>query len=219
SPVEMPEDIPEEETLFKSNRSICGGIVPGIRYLLYIDPRRYAEVETLDRKKSLGRVVGKINQKKEVIEGKIILMGPGRWGSSNIDLGVNVTYGDISNAAALVEIAWGEAGHHPEVSFGTHFFLDLVEAQIIYLPIYPSVQSMLLNEDFLLRSENALAGLLPEAAGYADVIKLIDIPLSTGGKFAKILADPEKQIAICFLEKPGAQGENQPKIEETERET
>lgn len=219
SPVEIPEGIPGEEILFKSHRSICGGIVPGIRYLLYIDPRRYAEVETLDRKKTLGRVVGKINQKKEVIEGNIILMGPGRWGSSNIDLGVNVTYGDISNAAALVEIAWGEAGHHPEVSFGTHFFLDLVEAQIIYLPIYPSDPSLLFNEDFLLGSENALATLLPEAEGYGNVLKLIDIPFSTGGKYARIMADPEKQIAICYLERPETPGEDQQAPGETEQYT
>ena len=70
-------------------------------------------------------------------QGRILMMGPGRWGSSNIDLGVNVTYADIDNTAVLVEMAREEAGQVPEVSYGTHFFLDLVEAQIIYLPVYP----------------------------------------------------------------------------------
>ena len=47
----------------------------------------------------------------------------------NIDLGVNVTYADIDSTAVLVELAREEAGHVPEVSYGTHFFQDLVEAQ------------------------------------------------------------------------------------------
>jgi pyruvate,water dikinase len=66
-----------------------------------------------------------------------ILMGPGRWGSNNIDLGVNITYSDIDNTAVLVEIAREGGGHTPEVSHGTHFFQDLVEGHIIYIPVYP----------------------------------------------------------------------------------
>jgi len=50
------------------------------------------------------------------------MMGPGRWGSSNIDLGVNVSYADIDNTAVLVEIAHEDSGNIPEVSYGTHFF-------------------------------------------------------------------------------------------------
>ena len=109
-----------------------------IRYLLFIDPARYGAIETPEVKKSLGRIVGRINEHPAVAAGRILMMGPGRWGSSNIELGVNVTYADINNTAVLVEMAREEAGQVPEVSYGTHFFLDLVEAQIIYLPVYPS---------------------------------------------------------------------------------
>ena len=65
-------------------------------------------------------------------------MGPGRWGSrGDIRLGVPVTYADISNAAVLIEIARQKGGYVPDLSFGTHFFQDLVESNIRYLPLYP----------------------------------------------------------------------------------
>jgi len=64
-------------------------------------------------------------------------MGPGRWGSTNIELGVNTGYADIDNASVLVEVAREKAGQRPEVSYGTHFFQDLIESNILYLPVYP----------------------------------------------------------------------------------
>ena len=58
---------------------------------------------------------------------QFILMGPGRWGSrGDIKLGVSVTYADISNTAMLIEIARRSGDYVPDVSFGTHFFQDLI---------------------------------------------------------------------------------------------
>ena len=133
----FPRIFRPERVLFRSSRTISGGVTAPIRYLLYIDPARYGAIDSPEVKKSLGRIVGRINEHPAVAAGRILMMGPGRWGSSNIDLGVNVTYADINNTAVLVEMAREEAGQVPEVSYGTHFFLDLVEAQIIYLPVYP----------------------------------------------------------------------------------
>ena len=76
-------------------------------------------------------------------------MGPGRWGSrGDIKLGVNVTYSDINNTTALVEIALKHGDYVPELSFGTHFFQDLVEASIRYLPIYPDDFGIIFNTAF-----------------------------------------------------------------------
>ncbi len=57
-------------------------------------------------------------------------MGPGRWGTSNPDLGVHVDYADIFNSKALVELSGEGIGPAPEPSLGTHFFQDLLEGQI-----------------------------------------------------------------------------------------
>lgn len=76
-------------------------------------------------------------------------MGPGRWGSrGDIKLGVNVTYSDINNTSMLIEIAKQMGNYTPDLSFGTHFFQDLVEASIRYLPLYPDAEDVIFNEPF-----------------------------------------------------------------------
>ncbi|HET6460093.1 MAG TPA: PEP/pyruvate-binding domain-containing protein [Syntrophales bacterium] len=199
-PVTFPDDLPKERVLFKASRTISGGTISDIRYILYIDPKRYTLVESIDVKKSMGRVVGSINEHPLVVKGKIMMMGPGRWGSSNIDLGVNVSYSDINNASVLVEIAREEAGHLPEFSYGTHFFLDLVEAGIIYVPVYPNDTEADFNHDFFENSPNILTDLLPDAVKFRDVLQVIDVPSANGGKYARVIADPQRQKATCYIE-------------------
>jgi hypothetical protein len=152
-----------------------------------------------DAKKSLGRVIGLLNEHPLMIEGKMILMGPGRWGSSNIELGVNVSYADINRMSVLVEIAREEAGQVPEVSYGTHFFLDLVEAQIIYMPVYPNDTESCFNDVFFRNAPGILPELLPGAAKFEDLIRVIDLPAATEGKYGNVVADPQKRKAVCFL--------------------
>ena len=199
-PVTFPEGLPKEKVLFRSTRTISGGVVPDIRWLLYIDPRKYAYIATQETKKTLGRAVGLINKHPEIAHGGIVMMGPGRWGSSNIDLGVNVTYADINNASVLVEIAREEAGHVPEVSYGTHFFLDLVEAKIIYLPVFPGDPGADFNGAFFDAEPNALAGTVPEAAKFAEYISLIDLERGPHARRATVVADPHSQRAVCYLQ-------------------
>jgi hypothetical protein len=200
--VSVPIDLNRKQILFRARRMICGGFVERIRYILYIDPQRYHCLGS-DAKKQLGRLVGQVNRHPEIQANKIMMMGPGRWGTSNIALGVNVSYADIDNATVLVEVALEEAGHVPEVSYGTHFFQDLVEAQIIYLPVYPDDASAEFESEFFQTAPNVLLKLLPYAAEYESVIRLIDVPEATGGAFAQVVADPRRRQAVCFLDKAG----------------
>jgi len=197
--VTIPENIPPERTLFRSKATISGGVVPNIQYMIYIDPKWYAEIPGPDIKRTLGRVVGHLNEHPRISQSKFVMMGPGRWGSGNIDLGVNVSYADIDNTAVLVEMAREEAGHVPEVSYGTHFFQDLVEARIIYLPVYPDDPECGFNRRFFEDSPNLLRDLLPDAEKFDRLIHVIDVPAATGGQYAQVVADPESQRAICFL--------------------
>ena len=198
--VEFPGHIASDRVLFTSSRFISGGAVHNIKYILYIDPDKYAAIESEEVKRSLGRIVGHINRHPAIASGKVIMMGPGRWGSSNINLGVNVGYADIDNTSVLVEMAREEKGHVPEVSYGTHFFQDLVEAGIMYLPVYPSDPESGFNEKFFYGSPNVLNEIVPEVGEFADVIHLIDIARGTDGLCAHILADPSVHKAMCFLD-------------------
>jgi hypothetical protein len=198
--VTVPSALERDKILFRAQRMIGGGFVEKIRYILYIDPQRYHNL-SFEAKKALGRLVGQINRHPDIHPHKIMMMGPGRWGSGNIDLGVNVTYADIDNAAVLVEMALEEAGHVPEVSYGTHFFQDLVEAQIIYLPLYPDEDAAEFQKQFFETTPNVVLNVAPHAGDYAAVLHLIDVPAVTGGACAQVVADPQRHRAVCFLDK------------------
>jgi hypothetical protein len=131
-------------------------------------------------------------------------MGPGRWGSrGDLRLGVPVTYADISNAAALVEIARARGGYVPDLSFGTHFFQDLVEASIRYVPLFPDDPAIRFQETFLRGAPNALADVAPEFGDLAGVVRVIDVPKTTGGSVLRLLLNAEENHAVALLAPPG----------------
>jgi hypothetical protein len=130
-------------------------------------------------------------------------MGPGRWGSrGDIKLGVNVTYSEINNTAVLIEIARKNGNYVPDVSFGTHFFQDLVEAHIRYLPLYPDDEAIIFNERFLKDSPNVLAEILPEFSSLADTVHVIDIPRVAAGRVLHLLMNSEQDQAVGILANP-----------------
>jgi predicted nucleotidyltransferase len=153
--------------------------------------------------RDVGRAVGRLNAL--LPKRQFALMGPGRWGSrGDITLGVSVTYSDISNTALLIEIARARSGHAPEVSFGTHFFQDLVESGIRYLPLYPDDRGVVFNEAFLRGSRNLLPEVLPEYAALGDVVRVIDVPQASGGLVLRVLMNAEIDEAVGVLVTPAA---------------
>ncbi len=197
----IPKNLSKERVLFRSNKAISAGVVNDIRYIVYVDPQKYAEAATVDIKKTLGRVIGKLNENLHGRKGRVMMIGPGRWGSNNVELGVNVSYSDIDGTSVLVEVARREGGHEPEVSYGTHFFQDLVEAEILYLPVYPGDKTADFNTEFFANSPNILKDLLPELSSFEEVVQVIDVRAAANGTTAKVIADPQTRSAVCFLDK------------------
>jgi len=164
----------------------------------------------------VGRAVGKLN--KLLPKRQFILMGPGRWGSrGDIRLGVNVTYADINNTAALIEIARKKGNYVPDLSFGTHFFQDLVEANIRYLPLYPDDKGIIFNERFFNGAANILPDMLPTFAFLKDTIRLIDIPRSTDGLILKILLNADLEEGIGLMSHTAATDNISRIVEEPEK--
>ena len=200
-PPVIPRQVPAEKILFTANRYISNASLVDLTHIVYVDPLRYAELANLDDLTAVGRAVGALNQ--VLPRRRFVLMGPGRWGSrGDVRFGVRVTYSDINNAAMLIEIARKQKGSLPEPSFGTHFFQDLVEAAVRYLPLYPGEEGVAFNEAFLLSQPNRLADLLPAFAHLADVLRVIDLPSSTGGQVMQVLMNGESEEAIAFLTEP-----------------
>jgi len=209
APSPIPRDIPERATVFTANRFISNGRVPDITHIVYVSPEQYAEQSSMDALVDIGRAVGRLNA--VLPKRRFILMGPGRWGSrGDIKQGVQVTYSDISNTAVLIEIARKKGAYSPELSFGTHFFQDMVEAGIRYIPLYPDDHTTLFNERFLNSSRNMLADVLPEYAHLDDVVRVIDVPGGEDGKVLRILMNAELNEAVGFLAEPTAASEPVP---------
>lgn len=197
-PAQIPHDVPRDRLVFTAHRYVSNGTVPDITHMVYVVPERYMELESLQQLTRVGRAVGKLN--KLLPKRQFVLIGPGRWGSrGDIKLGVQVTYSDISNTAVLIEVARKTGDYTPDLSFGTHFFQDLVEASIRYLPLYPDDEGTLFNEALLQRAPNLLASMLPEYADLADVIRVIDVPDVADGQVLRIAMNADLDEALGYL--------------------
>ncbi len=200
-PATIPANVPSDKVIFSANKYISNGFVSGITHIVYVDPNKYCDLPDYETLKEVGKAVGRLN--KILPKHQFILMGPGRWGSrGDIKLGVSVTYSEINNTAMLIEIARKTKDYTPDLSFGTHFFQDLVEANIRYLPLYPDDAGVIFNEEFLLGAENILTGFLPDTKKLESVLCVIDVAASTDGQVLNVFMNGESNKALAILSEP-----------------
>ncbi len=197
APVEIPQNIPEKDILFDAHRYIHTGLVEGLEYIVYVDPRVYDAVPTRERRVEIARVVGRVNRR--LPSKSFVLIGPGRWGSNDIRLGVPIRYADINHCCVLIEVARQTDGFCPEVSFGTHFFQDLVEAGIHYLPLYPDEKGNRYNEAFLNQTPNALTSIVPDDADFTAEVRVLHLPAIASGRKLTIAMNGDEDLAVAYL--------------------
>ncbi len=101
-----------------------------------------------------------------------MLVGPGRWGSTTPSLGVPVHYTELCNMTVICEYSSRKAGFMPELSYGSHFFQDIVESGIFYVAIFDGHKDVIFNPDHILKEENMLTSLLPGSKQFSDVIHI-----------------------------------------------
>lgn len=185
--VEIPSDIPKKMILFTSRGLIPNGRAEQVPYLIFVNPKTYRQIPAVETKLELGRAIGRLNK---LLEGEsFILIGPGRWGSTNLELGVRVSYADIYNTKVLIELGVAQDGKPPELSYGTHFFQDLVESGIYSLPIPLHLQGASFNWRFFQLAPNCLSSLLPEDAALSPYLQVIDLPQVTKEYRLNVLMD------------------------------
>ena len=200
-PVSIPQNLPADKMIFSANRFVSNGKVPEITHIVYVDLEGYSQLSDQADMRDVGRAVGRLN--KLLPKRQFILIGPGRWGSrGDIKLGVPVTYSDINNTAMLIEVARQRGNYLPDLSFGTHFFQDLVEASIRYLPLYPDEPQTAFKEAFLRGSSSVLEELLPEFAYLSDTLRVIDVPKESDGLILRVLMNAELDRAVAYLSPP-----------------
>ncbi len=209
----IPKNVSKDRVLFSTKKYVTTGQVENIEYIVFVDPEEYANLETREEMQKIATIVNELNNK--LPKRKFILMGPGRWGSrGDVKLGVPVKYGDINNTSLLIEIAKEKGEYTPELSFGTHFFQDLVEAEIKYLPLYPDEPENTFNESLLLHQKNQLSDILKNYKNYEHVVRVIKISDVYGGDSLSVIMDGEAGEALAYLKPPDHWNWRMQKVEE-----
>ncbi len=130
--IQLPE-CREERTLFHIVKNVMGtSRLCNVDVVVYVDADAYYKYPYA-KKPDIARAVGRVNRYYENSGKEMLLITPGRIGTSSPELGVPVTYAEISHFFAIMEVAYSKAGYMPELSFGSHMFQDLVEAGILYI--------------------------------------------------------------------------------------
>lgn len=194
--VHIPENIKKENILFESHGYTMGGsISQNLKRIIYVEPQAYVKL-SISQKYDIARLVGKLNRQitnRETMP--TILLGPGRWGTTTPSLGVPVSFSEINNMTVLAEIAYESGNLMPELSFGTHFFQDLVESDIFYVAIFPQKQDVTFNKDRFLQMPNLLTEYLPDSNKYAGAVMVSE----ADGEQLQIMCDILSQKIICFF--------------------
>lgn len=198
----LPTDIPEGRILFLNSGIVPDGRVSDVRYVVYVEGEPYAGLNLPGAKEEVARLIGRIN--KRLAGERFVLMGPGRWGSQNPDLGIPVTYADIYSARALIEIVGDRGATEP--SYGTHFYQDLVEAHIYPLAIAVKDPQVQFRNAFFEAGHNQLGGLCPADARWESVVRVIDVPLETGGAHIELVMDGDAGAAMAYLSEAEERG-------------
>ena len=198
SEARLPQDLRIEDIIFSTKRMAPRGRVSDIRFVLFVSPECYFALPTPSARAGLGRAIGRVNAALK--DKTFICIGPGRWGTSNPDLGINIGYADVYNTRALIELAGQGIGHAPEASFGTHFFQDLVESNIYPLAIYLDDSDVLFNRDFFYKTPNCLPVFFPELAAPANCLRLIEVSSFRPGYHLELVMDDDQGRSVAYLE-------------------
>ena len=208
----LPEAVGEEDVLIRTQGPIIGpGLATAIDRLVYIVPAHYSTLST-QRRYAIAHLLGRLTHLPSA-DGRrptYMLVGPGRWGTRSPSLGVPVTFAEIDTTTVLCELAVMHKGLIPDVSLGTHFFNDLVEMDMIYMAVFPEREGNLFAERRLLAVPNRLASLLPDAAGDAGIVHVIDSRDLAPGQGIYLRADPMNQSAVCYVATAGGPAAAEP---------
>ncbi len=196
-----PSEIEPERLVLEAHGAVIGHSRIGtIERLVYVVPAVYGRLP-LNERHQIARLIGQITRLRGPNPAKsLMLIGPGRWGTTSPELGVPVRFAEINNVTVLCELVTMHEGLVPDVSLGTHFFSDLVETDILYLAVFPQRQDNRLNENFFDQQPNRLAELLPNAMEWAECVRVIDLPNDQCRAMLRLNANTLKQNVFCYLD-------------------
>ncbi len=137
----------EDKTLLYTNQSLGNGTIDDITDVIFIKEDKFDKLETIEMERQicyLNTLLGEQNR-------KYVLIGPGRWGTSDRFLGVPVAWSEISNAAVIIETSL--EGYPLDFSHGSHFFHNITSMNIGYFAIKKENSKAFMKREILERQE------------------------------------------------------------------
>ncbi len=187
--IEMPKPGECRHCFFSTQGGFMGGNANlAIDFVVYVDTQCYL-ARSDQEKYSIARMIGQLNTALK--DNSVMLMGPGRWGTTTPSLGVPVSFAELCNMSVICELASADAGFMPELSYGSHFFQDLVESDIFYVAIFDGRPEVIFDPSYVSSRPNILTEYLPQSGSFIDVIKLVR---SEG---LRIYSDVVSQRLVC----------------------
>ena len=170
----IPKDVPKDRVLLESVGSSMG--IPKtfrLDTIVYVDPVNYFNMPYKE-KDNVAKLVGTINRKYGDMGRHMMLIVPGRVGTSSPELGVPTAFSDISAFDVICETEESRAGYNPELSYGSHIFQDLVESQILYTAVFQNEKTIRFSPELLSSSEDVVSRF--ESGGLlADIVHVYDV--------------------------------------------
>ena len=189
-----PEDLKPENILFEC-RGYSMGLSRSVRldWIVLVDPVGYYALP-YQEKYRVGAAVGCVNWTLRGQGKKLLLLVPGRLGTSSPELGVPASFADISEFEAICEIADSRAGYNPEQSYGSHFFQDLVESGILYNAIFENEKTRVYAPELLAALPNRIADFDPKLAELCDIVRACDVSTLN----FRLCNDMKRGRSLCF---------------------
>ena len=179
-----------KDYLWRIRGNFMGGnaAIP-VRYAVFVKVEPYLSLPEQE-KYAVARAVGELNLLLR--DQNAVLIGPGRWGTTTPSLGTPVSFAEICHYACICELDYSSHGLRPELSYGSHFFQDLVESGIFYAAIYQEQDGCTFSESGFDRFPNRYTELTGDEK-LAEVIRVFDF----GEKGAILYSEVKGQE--CFL--------------------
>lgn len=194
--VHVPEEIPLTHTFFRGVGNFMGGsLSTKVNKVILVEPLAYSKL-TQTQKVVVARTIGKLNRQIHKESTTTLLLGPGRWGSRLPALGVPVSFAEINRISILGEIGYQQTGFLPDVSFGTHFFQDLIESEIFYLALFPEKKEVIYQPQILELFRGSLPNECLDKPYLLETLKVYHLPTEVSLQFVSDIISQKIQLFL-----------------------
>jgi len=201
--VEVPGDVDPHDLVLNVTGPVIGrSRQETIGRIIYVVPSAYSELPVSERY-GVARLIGEIIHSQNSADRQIMLLGPGRWGTSSPQLGVPIRFSEIDRISTLCEIVVMREGLVPDVSLGTHLFSEMVEMDILYLAVFPDRKGNFVNAELLESAPSKLTELVCGSEKWQRTVRVIDSADLDGASSIEMVADMFAQKAVCHIQRAG----------------